>query len=159
VAFLPTGVWQAPILDENAEFDWTYVPFPGSDDPAENQYLFGKYDMSWMIAADTPHADVAKAYLAALADPANYQEFVDTTGYLPTQPTATLNSKLGQAVAPLLDTYQVGFEQYWVSPKGAGQWANGSQAASWFAPFNEWTDAKELADQIQADLEAGLAGE
>jgi len=159
VAFLPTGVWQAPILEENAEFDWTYVPFPGSDDPADNQYLFGKYDMSWMIAADSPHADVAKAYLAALADPDNYQEFVDTTGYLPTQPTATLNSKLGQAVAPLLDTYQVGFEQYWVSPKGAGQWANGSQAASWFAPFNEWTDAKELADQIQADLEAGLAGE
>lgn len=159
VAFLPTGVWQAPVVEENAEFDWTYVPFPGSDNAADNQYLFGKYDMSWMIAADTSHADVAKAYLAALADPANYQEFVDTTGYLPTQPTATLDSKLGQAVAPLLDTYQVGFEQFWISPKGAGQWANGSQAASWFAPFNEWTDAKELADQVQADLEAGLAGD
>jgi len=160
VAFMPTGVWQAPVLEEAApEFDWTYVPFPGSDNAADNQYLFGKYDMSWMIAGDTPHADLAKAYLAALADPDNYQKFVDATGYLPTQPTATLNSKLGQAVAPLLDTYQVGFEQYWVSPKGAGQWANGSQAASWFAPFNEWTDAKELADQIQADLEAGLASE
>jgi raffinose/stachyose/melibiose transport system substrate-binding protein len=160
VAFMPTGVWQAPVLEEAApEFDWTYVPFPGSDNAADNQYLFGKYDMSWMIAGDTPHADLAKAYLAALADPDNYQKFVDATGYLPTQPTATLNSKLGQAVAPLLDTYRVGFEQYWVSPKGAGQWANGSQAASWFAPFNEWTDAQELADQIQADLEAGLAGE
>jgi raffinose/stachyose/melibiose transport system substrate-binding protein len=62
VAFMPTGVWQAPVLEEAApEFDWTYVPFPGSDDAADNQYLFGKYDMSWMIAADTPHADVAKA--------------------------------------------------------------------------------------------------
>jgi len=158
VAFMPTGVWQAPVLEEAApEFDWTYVPFPGSDDPADNQYLFGKYDMSWMIAADTPHPDVAKAYLATLADPANYQEFVDATGYLPTQPTATLNSKLGQAVAPLLENYRVGFEQYWVAPKGAGQWANASQAASWFDPFNQWTDAKELADQAQADLEAGLA--
>jgi raffinose/stachyose/melibiose transport system substrate-binding protein len=28
VAFLPTGVWQAPVVEENAEFDWTYVPFP-----------------------------------------------------------------------------------------------------------------------------------
>ncbi len=158
VAFMPTGVWQAPVLEDAApEFDWTYVPFPGSDDPADNQYLFGKYDMSWMISADTPYPDVAKAYLAALADPTNYQDFVDATGYLPTQPTATLNSKLGQAVAPLLDNYLVGFEQYWVGPKGAGQWANASQAASWFAPFNEWTDATELANQAQADLEAGLA--
>lgn len=160
VAFMPTGVWQAPVLEEAApEFDWTYVPFPGSDDAADNQYLFGKYDMSWMIAADTPHADVAKAYLAALADPDNYQEFVDTTGLLPTQPTATLDSKLGQAVKPLLDNYLVGFEQYWVAPKGAGQWADAWQASAWFAPFNEWTDAKELADQAQADLEAGLTSE
>ncbi len=159
VAFMPTGVWQAPVLeDAGPEFDWTYVPFPGSDDPADNQYLFGKYDMSWMIAADTPHADMAKAYLAALADPDNYQEFVDATGYLPTQPTATLDSKLGQAVAPLLGNYLVGFEQYWVSPKGVGQWSDAWKAASWFAPFNEWTDAKALADQAQADLEAGLAG-
>ena len=33
VAFMPTGVWQAPTL-EAAEpgFEWTYIPFPGSDD-------------------------------------------------------------------------------------------------------------------------------
>ena len=45
VAFAPTGVWQAAAL-EGAEppFDWTYIPFPGSDDAADNQYLFGKYD-------------------------------------------------------------------------------------------------------------------
>ncbi len=159
VAFLPTGVWQAPVLEESEPgFDWTYVPFPGSDNAEDNQYLFGKYDMSWMIASDTPHPDIAKAYLAGLADPDNYQTFVDATGYLPTQPTATLNSKLGEAVAPLLENYRVGFEQYYISPTGAGQWANGSQAASWFDPFNEWTDAGELADQVQADLEAGLGG-
>ncbi len=101
---------------------------------------------------------MAKAYLAALADPDNYQEFVDATGFLPTQPTATLNSKLGQAVAPLLENYRVGFEQFWVDPSGAGQWANASQAAAWFAPFNEWTDATALANQSQADLEAGIGG-
>jgi raffinose/stachyose/melibiose transport system substrate-binding protein len=159
VAFMPTGVWQAPVLEESApEFDWTYVPFPGSDDPADNQYLFGKYDMSWMIASDTPYPDVAKAYLAALSDPDAYQEFVNAVGFLPTQPTATLQSKLGEAVAPLLGNYRVGFEQYWVAPKGVGQWANGSQAAAWFQPFNEWGDATELANQSQADLEAGLSG-
>jgi hypothetical protein len=29
-------------------------------------------------------------------------------------------------------------------------------AASWFQPFNEWDDAVALANQSQADLEAGL---
>ena len=52
--------------------------------------------------------------------------------------------------------YRVGFEQYWVAPTGAGQWANASQAAAWFAPFNEWTDAAALGAQAQADLQAGL---
>lgn len=159
VAFMPTGMWQAPNLESFApEFDWTYVPFPGSDNVADNQYLWGKYDMSWMIAANTPHPDVARAYLAALADPAEYQEYLNTVGFLPTQPTATLESQLGEAVADLVPAYRVGLEQYWVSPQGAGQWADGRQAASWFAPFNEWEDATELANQIQADLEAGLGG-
>ena len=159
VAFMPTGMWQAPNLESfEPEFDWTYVPFPGSDNAADNQYLFGKYDMSWMIAADTPHPDVATAYLAGLSDPDNYQEFVDATGFLPTQPTATLNSKLGLAVAPLVPNYRVGMEQYWVAPTGAGQWANGWQASQFFAPFNEWTDATELANAVQTDLEAGLGG-
>ncbi len=157
VAFMPTGVWQAPALeDAGPDFDWTYIPFPGSDDPADNQYLFGKYDMSWMIAANTPNQAAALAYVAAFSEPDNYQEFVNAVGFLPTQPTATLDSQLGEAVAPLLSNYRVGFEQYWVQPTGAGQWANGSQGAAWFAPFNVWEDPVELANQAQADLEAGL---
>jgi raffinose/stachyose/melibiose transport system substrate-binding protein len=157
VAFMPTGVWQAPALEEAAPaFDWTYIPFPGSDDPADNQYLFGKYDQGWAIAADSPNQQAALDYLTMFSEPDNYQAFVDAVGFLPTQPTATLGGKLGEAVAPLLANYRVGFEQYWVGPKGAGQWANGSQGAAWFAPFNEWTDATALANQAQADLEAGL---
>jgi raffinose/stachyose/melibiose transport system substrate-binding protein len=157
VAFMPTGSWQAPNLEGfGPGFNWTYVPFPGSDNPADNQYLFGKYDLSFMIAADTPQPNLAKAYLAGLSDPTTYQQFVNETGFLPTQPTATLDSTLGQAVAPLLENFQVGFEQYWVSPSGAGQWANASQAASWFAPFGPWIDPVALANRAQADLEAGL---
>ena len=51
-------------------FDWTYVPFPGSDNAADNQFLFGKYDQGWSIAANSPNVDVAKAYVAAFSDPA-----------------------------------------------------------------------------------------
>ncbi len=161
VAFLPTGSWQGANLEGfEPDFEWTYIPFPGSDDVADNQYLFGKYDLSFMIAEDTPNPDVAKAYLAGLSDPDNYQAFVDATGIIPAQPTATLSSNLGEAVAPILDAgnYRASIEQIWVLPTGAGQWGNAWQAASWFDPFNEWTDAKALADQAQADLEAGLGG-
>jgi raffinose/stachyose/melibiose transport system substrate-binding protein len=159
VAFMPTGVWQAPTL-EAAEpgFEWTYIPFPGSDDAADNQYLFGKYDQGWAIAANSPNQEAALAYLTAFSEPENYQAFVNAVGFIPTQPTATLDSQLGEAIAPLADNFRVGFEQYWVQPTGAGQWANGSQAASFFAPFNEWEDPAALAAAAQSDLEAALGG-
>ena len=157
VAFMPTGVWQAPAVEgTEPAFDWTYVPFPGSNNPEDNQYLFGKYDMSWMVAENAPNKEAALAYVAALSDPDEYQTFVNTVGLIPTQPTATLETTLGEAIAPLLENYRVGFEQYWLAPTGAGQWANGSQGASWFQPFNEWDDAAALATQAQEDLDAGL---
>lgn len=157
VAMMPTGNWQGPALEDAApSFAWTYIPFPGSDNPADNQYLFGKYDQGWAIASDSPNKEVALNYLAMFSEPDNYQAFIDAVGFIPTQPTATLDSQLGRAVKPYLENFRVGYEQYWVSPKGAGQWANGSQGAAWFRPFNQWTDPVALANQAQADLQAGL---
>lgn len=156
VAMMPSGVWQGPSVEEAAEFDWTYIPFPGSDNPEDNQYLFGKYDQGWAIAADTPNKEAALEYLAMFSEKDNYQEFVNAVGFIPTQPGVTLDSKLGQAVAPYLENYRVGFEQFWVAPQGAGQWANGSNGSAWFQPFNEWDDPVELANQAQEDLQAGL---
>lgn len=157
VAMMPTGVWQAPALeDAEPPFEWSYIPFPGSDNAEDNQYLFGKYDQGWAIAADSPNQEAALNYLEMFSEPDNYQAFVNAVGFIPTQPGASLETKLGEEVAPYLDNYRVGFEQYWVEPTGAGQWANGSQAASWFQPFNEWDDARALADQAQEDLQAAL---
>ena len=155
VAFMPTGAWQAPNMAD-ATFSWTYVPFPGSDTAADNQNLFGKYDQGWGIAANSDVVDIAKAYVAAFSEPDVYQGFIDATNFIPTQPTATLAGTLGDALGPILANFQVGYEQYWVEPAGAGQWANGGQGASWFAPFNEWDDPAALATQAQADLQAAL---
>lgn len=157
VAMMPTGVWQGPAVeDADPAFEWTYIPFPGSDNPEDNQYLFGKYDQGWAIAAETPNKEAALNYLTMFSEKDNYQEFVNAVGFIPTQPGVTLDSKLGEEVAPYLENYRVGFEQYWVAPKGVGQWANGSQGAAWFQPFNEWDDAAALANQAQEDLQAGL---
>jgi len=75
-------------------------------------------------------------------------------GFIPTQPTATLNTQIGQEVAPYLENFRVGYEQFWVAPKGAGQYAN--PYATYFKPFGTFDDPQTLADQVQADLQAGL---
>ncbi len=155
VAMFPGGSWYAPAIDTaQPAFKWGYIPFPGSDNADNNKYMFGKYDQGWVIAANTPNKDAALLYLKEFSDPANYQAFVDAVGFIPTQPGATLHTQIGTELAPYLANFRVGYEQYFVAPKGAGQWAN--PWASYFKPFGQWDDPKKIADQAQSDLQAGL---
>lgn len=157
VAMFPGGSWYAAAIEAaEPDFEWGYIPFPGSDNVEDNQHWFGKYDQGWAIAANVPQAniDAALLYLEAFSEPDNYQAFVDAVGFIPTQPTATLNTQIGEEIAVYLDNFRVGYEQYWVAPTGTGQWA--APFASFFAPFNEWTDPVALADRAQADLQSGL---
>jgi raffinose/stachyose/melibiose transport system substrate-binding protein len=155
VAMFPGGTWYASAIEAaEPSFDWGYIPFPGSDDPEENKYLFGKYDQGWAVAAKTANKDAALLYLSEFSDPANYQAFANAVGFIPTQPTATLDTQIGQEVAPYLANFRVGYEQYWAAPKGAGQYAN--PFASYFKPFGTFDDPQALADKVQADLQSGL---
>jgi len=155
VAMFPGGTWYGPAIEAaKPAFKWGYIPFPGSDNADDNKYLFGKYDQGWAVAANTPNKEAAMQYLTEFSDPANYQAFVDAVGFIPTQPTATLNTQIGKEVAPYLANFRVGFEQYWIAPKGAGQFAN--PWASYFKPFGTDDDPKVLADKVQSDLQSGL---
>ena len=155
VAMFPGGTWYAAAIEAaEPDFEWGYIPFPGSNDAENNKYLFGKYDQGWVIAANTPHKDAAIQYLTEFSDPANYQAFANAVGFIPTQPGATLDTQIGTEVAPYLDNFRVGFEQYWVAPKGAGQYA--WPYASYYQPFGTFDDPQELADKVQADLQSGL---
>lgn len=155
VAMFPGGTWYAAAIDAaQPAFKWGYIPFPGSDNPEDNKYLFGKYDQGWAVAAKTANKDAALKYLAEFSDPANYQAFANAVGFIPTQPGAKLETQIGQEVALYLANFRVGYEQYWVAPKGAGQYAN--PWASYFKPFGTYDDPKELADKVQADLQSGL---
>lgn len=155
VAMFSGGSWYASAIEAaNPAFEWGYIPFPGSDNADDNKYLFGKYDQGWAIAANTPNPEAALLYLSEFSDPANYQAFVDAVGFIPTQPTAKLNTQIGAEVAPYLANFRVGYEQYWIAPKGAGQFAN--PWASYFKPFGTDDDPQVLADKVQADLQAGL---
>ena len=79
---------------------------------------------------------------------------MNAVGFIPTQPNAKLNTPIGQAVASFLGNFRVGYEQYWVAPKGAGQYAN--PYASYFKPFGTFDDPKALSDKVQGDLQSGL---
>jgi len=155
VAMFPGGTWYAAAIEgAEPDFEWGYIPFPGSDDPEDNKYLFGKYDQGWAIAAKSPNKDAALQYVAEFSDPANYQEWVNAVGFIPTQPGATLDTQIGKEIASYLDNFRVGYEQYWVAPKGAGQYAN--PYASYFKPFGTFDDPVELANKVQEDLQSGL---
>ncbi len=155
VAMFPGGTWYASAIEDlEPAFEWGYIPFPGSDDPENNKYLFGKYDQGWVINANSPNTETGLLYLEEFSDPANYEGFVNAVGFFPTQPGVTLNTQIGAEVAPYLANFRVGFEQYWVAPKGAGQYAN--PWASYFQPFGTYDDAQELADKAQEDLQSGL---
>jgi raffinose/stachyose/melibiose transport system substrate-binding protein len=155
VATFSGGTWYAAAIEAaEPDFEWGYIPFPGSDNADENKYLFGKYDQGWAVAANSPNTESALLYLAEFSDPASYQAWVNAVGFFPTQPGATLDTQIGKEVAPYLENFKVGYEQYWVPPKGAGQYAN--PYASYYQPFGEFDDPQELADRVQSDLQSGL---
>ena len=155
VAMLPGGAWMAPaIADSEPDFEWSYIPFPGSSVAEDNEVWFGKYDLGFEVAASTPNQEAVMLYLEAFSDPENYNNFINAVGFIPTQPTALLEGTLGESLAPYLSNFLIGFEQYWVAPTGTGQWA--VPWANHFAPYNQWEDAAALADQAQADLQSGL---
>jgi raffinose/stachyose/melibiose transport system substrate-binding protein len=156
VAMQAGGTWYAAAIDSlDPTFEWGYIPFPGSDTASENKFMFGKYDQGWSIAADSPNKEAALAYLTEFSAPANYQAFVDAVGPIPTQASATLNSTLGTEIAPYLATFKIGFENLWVAPKGAGQYA-APMFVNMFPPIGTFTDAAAAAAAAQADLDAGL---
>ncbi|MFP5343920.1 MAG: ABC transporter substrate-binding protein [Candidatus Limnocylindria bacterium] len=156
VAMFPGGTWYGPAI-EAAEpaFEWGYIPFPGSDNAEDNKYMFGKYDQGWAIAEKSPNKEAALAYLAEFSEPANYQEFVSAVGIIPTQPSAKLDSAIGDELAPYLENFRVGFELFWNAPKGAGQFASPMQN-NMFKPFGTFDDPAAAAAQAQADLQSGL---
>lgn len=155
VATLSGFTWLAPAIEAaQPSFDWDFITFPASDNVDDNKYVFGKYDQGWTINANTPNKDAALAYLSEFSDPATYQEFVTAVGAIPTQPTATLDTKLGQAIAPSLENFRIGWERYWIAPKGSGEFA--FPYATFLQPFGTFATAEEAANAAQADLQAGL---
>ncbi len=155
VAMYPAGTWDAPAIEKaNPGLHYGYFPMPGSDNPDDNKYLGGKYDVGFAVTAKSPNQDAALKWMDFFSQPDNYQAYVNAVGILPTQPSATLNTTLGKDVQPYMNNFRLGFELIWVAPKGSGKYAFFS--AAFYKPFGEFSDSQKLANQAQSDLEAGL---
>lgn len=87
VAMIADGTWDATTIQTaNPEMKFGYFPIPGSNDPAKNKNLAGKYDMTWMVLEKSPNKEYAIKWLEMLSEKQNYTDFVNVAGFLPTQP-------------------------------------------------------------------------
>jgi raffinose/stachyose/melibiose transport system substrate-binding protein len=154
-AMYPAGTWDAPtIIKANPNIKMGYFPFPGSDDASQNKTLAGKYDVQWYVPAKAPAKEAALAWLAFFSEPANYSEYVATTGILPNQPDISLTAEFAKDIQPYLPTFKVAFSEMMLSPKNVGKYAG--FALNNFTPFGDVEAAKDLADKSQADWEAAF---
>ncbi len=134
VAALSGFTWLAPAIEAaQPTFDWDFITFPGSDSPPTTSTSSASTTRAGRSPPNTPNKEAALAYLSEFSDPANYQAFVTAVGAIPTQPGATLDTKLGKAISASLPNFRIGWERYWIAPKGAGQFA--TPYASFFTPF------------------------
>ncbi len=81
------GTWSEPtIAQANPKLQFGYFPLPATNNPAVNERWGGKYDIAWSVLSSSPHQAAALDWMAFYSDPANYAKFIDTTGFVPSEP-------------------------------------------------------------------------
>ena len=156
VATLSGFTWLAPAIEAaQPAFDWTFIPFPGSDNAGRQQVRLRQVRPGLDDRGRHPEqgrvAGLPRGVLRARQLPG-----VRHRGRGHPDPARTRPStpQLGRAIAPSLGDFRIGWERYWIPPTGAGQFA--FPYASFFKPFGEFDTAQQAADAAQADLQAGL---
>ncbi|MGO3795498.1 MAG: ABC transporter substrate-binding protein [Pauljensenia sp.] len=121
-AMLPDGTWNQPTIDAavNGAFEYGYIPFPGSDDAADNSLLNGKIELQLAVAANSKNQDAALAWLDFFSDPTNYKTFVDAAGYSPAEPGIDSSDFLN-SIAEYTKTYQPAWDQVWIANNKSGE--------------------------------------
>lgn len=159
-AMLPDGTWEAPAIQQaDPNFQFGYFPLPASDNAGDNNFLAGKYDIGWAIAASSKHQDAALKWLAFYADPANYTKFINAVGFIPAQPNIQTTPFL-QSIAQWTNNLRLAPDQVLHSKSDAGKYANiigvGGQPdpTVYLTPLGTIGDPASLAQQMQTDWNA-----
>ncbi|MDN6025224.1 ABC transporter substrate-binding protein [Bifidobacterium mongoliense] len=121
-AMMPDGTWNEPTIKTavNGAFDYGYIPFPGSDNAADNSLLNGKVELQLGVSAGTKNKAGALAWLKFFSDPTNYATFVNGAGYSSAQPDIKTSAFL-DSVAQYTKTYQPAWDQVWMANNKAGE--------------------------------------
>lgn len=82
-AMVPTGSWLISAIDENADFEVGYVPFPAEGDAG---IFAGGLGSGPMISATTANPDAALELVDFLASPEHGQWMVENLNVIPPQP-------------------------------------------------------------------------
>jgi raffinose/stachyose/melibiose transport system substrate-binding protein len=98
-AMMPDGNWNVTeILKADPNFSVGYFPMPATNPGRQFQ---GKVDLSFHVNTRSPNKDAALKWLAFLADKANYTEFINTIGFIPTMTGVTITNKfLSEEILP-----------------------------------------------------------
>ncbi len=154
VAMTPDGIWNQPVIDSAVagKFEYGYFPIPFSEKPQDNAYLGGKVDLALGIISGSKNLSAAKAYVAFIADPANYAKFVEKAGFAPIEDVAT--SDFLQSIAPYTKVFSPAWDQVFHANADAGPAASGAFNGYALRPLGTLSP-EEAAAAAQADWLAG----
>ncbi|GCE09394.1 ABC transporter substrate-binding protein [Dictyobacter aurantiacus] len=156
-AMMPDGVWTAPSLQQaDSSFEFGYFPLPGSDTASENDFLAGKYDISWAVASSSKNQDAAMKWLAFYSDPANYSKFINADGLVPAQPN-TQTTPFLQSIAKWTNSMRLSPDQVLHNKQHGGKYTDfvGMSSAPcptvYLAPLGSMDSPQSLAQKMESD--------
>ncbi|MDR2746033.1 MAG: extracellular solute-binding protein [Treponema sp.] len=155
-AMMPDGNWNVTeILKADPNFQVGYFPLPGTEPGLQFQ---GKSDLSFHVNAKSPYKDGALKWLEFLSDKANYTEFINTIGFIPTMAGVTISNKfLNEEILPYVTNLKPLWELNWRAPSGVGQYAGYSAYQYLKSAGGPVAAVEELAQLAQKDFDDGKA--
>lgn len=122
VAMTPDGTWNEPTIAAAVDgaFEYGYFPLPASDDATDNASLNGKVELQLGVPASTKNKAAALAWLEFFSEPTNYQSFVKTSGFSPSQPDIAVSEFL-DSITDYTADFELAWEQTWTPNAKAGQ--------------------------------------
>jgi raffinose/stachyose/melibiose transport system substrate-binding protein len=154
IGMLPDGIWmanaiEAAIDEAGTDFDFGYMQVPAGDNAADNQAYYGKGDLMWFVHAKSENKEEAMLWLSFISRPENYEYFINTVGWLPTQDVPVENRILDEVSQfPM----KLSFEQIHISRAGQGEMAAG--LVHFLTPMGTIESPEEFAERAMADWEA-----
>jgi raffinose/stachyose/melibiose transport system substrate-binding protein len=155
-AMMPDGNWNVTeVLKADPNFQVGYFPMPGTEAGLQFQ---GKSDLSFHVNAKSPYKDAAVKWLEFLTDKANYTEFINTIGFIPTMAGVTISNKfLNEEILPYTANLKPLWELNWRAPAGVGQYAGYSAYQYLRSAGGPVATVNELAQLAQKDFDDAKA--